>query len=934
MKSITKRLGAFAACAALTTGIIAGTGIVAFAENTTDESNHYFSANLKNDAVAQNFYNAFEKLGNEGAFKNGTLEYDLIENNVLDTEQVDAYINGGSKKIPQSYGAGRDAYIMDHPDLFYADLFATSISAGQQGSKTVAFLDTSRAATLYTGGINSKSAVDTAIQKYESRLTEIVRGAKAAGEDAVAQIKYVNKYIVDNTEYSFGTTVQDGRNIDGPEAAYISTAYGSLVNGKAICGGYSKGFKAVMDRLDIPCVCVQGYSVSGGKNVAHMWNYVEVEGLWYAVDVTFNDGAADNEKWLLVGGDALFDSHIEDNVISSSGYELKYPAIKPYNYGVDSDDNGMEIKGEYDVADKPENSTLTLTISFDGKGVMPLQKEGKYMGFRFGDTDKETKEIKWSPWFNFYGASEMFGSAFKFTDTEVFFRVTPTTGEYFQFALIDYAPDVSGDATYPDRPEYGENAGKECFYYYDPEKLTYEHFIGALSSLYHNNLSGSYVPAPGGNATPSNTGTYSVDKTYDIKIVYTDDLEIAEGKTEADVFMDFITSRGNDTVKQHAQLTNFKWDGKKTITFTFTPSKMYIHNAVSYDFVPANLVGKKSKKVPLPVSYFFGGKSVVCSKIFNDGRLYMNVFGQPKMLDTSDLSVTDFKDENGNYYAQSQRSQLILVANKPSAEKEQKMDEMLKKETPVKEEDIVSSTSYEIDLQICGVVQKVPNGSYMQVAFGFPEGYSPDDAGTTFKIYHYKHDDKGNITGVEEIPVIITEYGLIAKVQSFSPFTLVQLKKDSDAVTQSTIKNVYASVTGAGGTVTADGKGGICEVTGDTITYDLKADSGYQVGKVVLNGKTVSADRIKDGKLTLNKSELEAGNMLEVTFVTEQSVRSYAEKGIVIGDLGMVATAPGGANKNGSNAGVIAGCIIGAVVIAGAASAIAAVIVLKKKQSN
>ena len=254
------------------------------------------------------------------------------------------------------------------------------------------------------------------------------------------------------------------------------------------------------------------------------------------------------------------------------------------------------------------------------------------------------------------------------------------------------------------------------------------------------------MPAPGANATPSNGGALNVNGTYEMKFVYTEKLELAEGKTMADVKMNVETSRGNDTIKDSIEITNFNWDGDKTITFTFKPSKMFIHNSASYNFTPTALIGVNSKKIPDPVTYSFKGKSVVCSKVFKDGRLYMNVFGAPKILDTSDLSLNDFKDANGNYYAKDQRSQLLLVADRPDNAKSEEMLDRLETDKGVAKEDVITTATYEISLQICGVVKKVPNGSYMQVAFGFPEGFSPEDKDTPFKIYHYKHDAAGNIT--------------------------------------------------------------------------------------------------------------------------------------------------------------------------------------------
>lgn len=935
MKSLTKRIGAFLGC------FIAAMSIVYLGMNikvnaADDSSMGYFYNQLSEDTRAQNFYKAFAELEKNGEFKKGKVEYDLVSKNVISTHDAEVFVNNVDDRVQKAYGAGRDTFFMDHPDLFYIDVFGTSINAGQQGQNYVAFLDTSRSLSLYLGELDTEAKVKEAVEVYEKKLTEIVTEAKKAG-GIKEQIEFVNKYIADHTEYSFGTVVKNGKNVDTPAAAYINTAYGSIVNGQAICGGYAKGFKAVMDRLNIPCVCVQGYSLSSGSSSfqAHMWNYVEIEGQWYAVDPTWNDTSGSLNKWLLVGGETLFVTHMEDNVVSSSGYELKYPAIKPYNYGTDTDDNGMAIEGEYKDSTDGTGKQLILTVSFENKGAMKLQEEGKYLSFRYGDKDKTSGEIKWSVWFNAIATDTMFMGMFKFE--EDYMQIFLHAGfEYVQFALIDYAPDENNGAFFPNEPQYGENAGKPWFYTYKQNVLTEEHFLGEISAPYHNNGYGSYVPSPGAAGVyPSNGGSLPVDKTYEITVTYNDSLKLMEDKTEDDIEMDFYTSRGNDTVKENAVISNVKWDGDKKITFTFTPSRMYIHNQAIYYFTPTNLVGVKSNKVPDAFTYSFKGKSVVCSKVFNDGRLYMNVFGAPQMLDDSDLSVTDFKDENGNYYAESQRSQLLLVASKPSKAQEDRMDEVLKRDTPIKDADIVTSATYEISLQICGVVRKVPNGSYMQVAFGFPEGYSPDDAGTTFKIYHYKHDDKGNITGVEEIPAIITKYGLIAQVKSFSPFTIVQVKNTSEAV-QKDKKSIYANVIGNGGSISvsdSNGKGGITEVTEKSITYTLTSEKGYQIACVRLNGKALDLSRIVEGKLTLTNAELESSNLLEVTFVTSESVQNYIDRGITISNVEMTNVPQIPEPASNSNTIVIVICsIVAVLVVAGAV--VATVILLKRKQAK
>lgn len=936
MKSLTRRLGVLSTVIAIAVLIIVGSCLIlgdyALADTDTNVAYKYYYDQISIDPIAERFYKAFETLANNGEFKKGTLKYDLIANNVATKAEVEAYVNGAdNNRLAKSFGMGRDAFYMDNPDLFYIDVFSVSISAGQQGGEYVGYLDSSRVLTMYRSeSLNSESLINDAIKNYEAEIAKVVKGAEALG-GVKEKIEYVNKYISENNTYGFGTKVEGDRNIDTPKADFIFTSYGALVNRESVCEGYAKSFKTIMDRLEIPCVCVAGYATAkkGSQDFQpHMWNYVQVEGMWYAVDVTYNSASA-NSPWILLGGQNMFDTHIEDGSVSSSGFELRYPALKPYNFGVDDDENGMNIVGSYNDTDD-QGKTLDLSVSFEGKGALKLQEEGKYLAYSFGIRDGG-KETVWSDWVNFIAvknAADEMGNPVDYliTDTESKMEGLSSSMEYIKFALIRRAPDKAGDIF----------TGFKVVAY-NSETLTDEDFITQPTVPYRNEGFGSYNPAPGAAGTyPSNSGTWPVDRTYDIKIVYNTKLELDAGVTLEQIELDFYTLRGNDTVKESAKVENLKWDGDKTITFTFTPSRMYIHNAESYYFTPVGLVGANSKKIPDPVSYSFSGKSVVCSKIFNDGRLYMNVFGQPNLLDNSDVSVTDFKDENGKYYAASQRSQLLLVASKPTAQQEETMDEVLKQETGVKDDEIMASSTYEINLQICGVVQKVPNGSYMQVAFGFPEGYSPDDAGTTFKIYHYKHDNAGNITGVEEIPVIVTEYGLIARVESFSPFTIVQIKNSSAAVEESKTSNVYAYVNGeVGGKITADGKSGISQVS-DAIIYDITPDNGYGIACVRLNGKVIDSQYYQDGKLRLAKSDIEANNMLEVTFKSQQIMDDYAKSGFSIAygeksDFVPTVTEPSG-EKSNNVTGIVIGCIV--AVIAVVAIALAVFFVMKKKKEQ
>lgn len=83
------------------------------------------------------------------------------------------------------------------------------------------------------------------------------------------------------------------------ETGNQDSAYGCLVEGKAICEGYSKAFLLLCNRSGIDCTIVTGTAIAdNGESAAHMWNMVMVDGQWYHIDLTWDDptlNPADND---------------------------------------------------------------------------------------------------------------------------------------------------------------------------------------------------------------------------------------------------------------------------------------------------------------------------------------------------------------------------------------------------------------------------------------------------------------------------------------------------------------------------------------------------------------------------------------------------------------------------------------------------------------
>ena len=94
---------------------------------------------------------------------------------------------------------------------------------------------------------------------------------------------------------------------------------GVLINKKAVCEGYAAAFKAFMDELSIPCKLVSGKASSNGDftgRVNHAWNRVEVGGVWYQIDVTWDDPGPDQKgkvryKYFLLSDQEMNKTHLQ-----------------------------------------------------------------------------------------------------------------------------------------------------------------------------------------------------------------------------------------------------------------------------------------------------------------------------------------------------------------------------------------------------------------------------------------------------------------------------------------------------------------------------------------------------------------------------------------------------------------------------------------------
>lgn len=872
---------------------------IAKAEDDVVNVDKYFYNQLTNDSQRE-FYHEMEEMAEiddngESVFIRGG---DMIVDGVLTQEQLADYATGKSNQLLNDFGAAKDAFYFDHAELFYVDFSYLSFTVSLRNGEYFCYLGTGRAETYYTQGIKSKADLLIYIQEYNTALDQLVDGAKKYSNTLAEQVRYVHDTISQNAQYKLENTAKPNN------IGFIRTAFGALVKGECCCEGYARAFKNALDKLGIPCVLVQGIYRHGASSVElHMWNYVYVDEAWLGVDVTFDDldkvvnGDEVSYNYFLKGASIMDRQHAPSAVVSKSNFEFAYPELSELNLGESFSksnelfritqsqgeplrhqiiQNGVNV-GYENVLDRDGNQVYTtdIKVSFNLNGewcnYTKLKSKGYYLlmkHYYIGDSNSlEFENLSTTSWG--YVNPEIY--SFLETEDSLTLEGNATTA-YFEFAVTDVpARDFKILEGMEYSPKYKEYAMETATYCGDPTKFYAE--SGLIKAEYGDPY---YVAQPYiKKASPDQTGSLTTGKTYHVEVYYDDDLKLKDPNLDYGVSVIGETPF-NEVLRNLADyvtIENVKWDPEvdaSKVEFDFTPSEMFAHDSILYLFSMKNLIGAKSEKAPNDLIYYITHGCV--AHAYAAQGYDWNLFAKPQLLENTDLSMQGWETSDGEAVSDLLRHRLALVVTNTTSEQEEEMNQLVKEVSGGKE--IQTSQTYNISLTVCKS-QVVRTGERVRISLGFPEGYGPNDAGVTFKAYHFIRDAQNHVTGVEEIDCIITEYGLIITCDAFSPFEIVAVKSDEttpvNAMKQVILSNNY------GGSVTGDVQCTIISLDKDSLTdadeeetITIQATEGYQIESIALDGNAVEFTDNKLAHITVRYDELaNLQSILDVKFITE-----------------------------------------------------------------
>lgn len=239
----------------------------------------------------------------------------------------------GEAELKKQYQSAVEALVYENPDVFYLDVTKMYINIEKVtkiiGTKYNVYIDAGNENSYLSKGFYSKEDVE----KYENQIVQIKNQiiSQVSEKSDYQKIKMIHDYLIDSIEYENDLTQNN-----------VYDIYGALVKKRCVCEGYAKSFQYLMNELGIENTIVIGTGTnSKNETESHAWNYVKLDGQWYAIDVTWDDpiitggGKLTNKsryEYFLKGSNTMSKNHVASGKFTQGGQTFQYPELSVEDY--------------------------------------------------------------------------------------------------------------------------------------------------------------------------------------------------------------------------------------------------------------------------------------------------------------------------------------------------------------------------------------------------------------------------------------------------------------------------------------------------------------------------------------------------------------------------------------------------------------------------
>ena len=211
---------------------------------------------------------AYEKIAKAIDCHEDSVEFAVDENVGITSKEADMVYYLVKEDYPEFFwwGNGAPTYYVYKESNNIAEIELVGTDPDSEGKIT----------NVYT--FATRGEIEAAKAKFDATVNEIV--AQTAQMNKYESELFFHDWIALNNYYD--DTFSKPHNHD---------AYGAIVDGVAVCEGYTRAMQVLLNKRDIKNYTVSGTSRnSAGEEVGHTWNVVELDdGKWYQVDATWDD---------------------------------------------------------------------------------------------------------------------------------------------------------------------------------------------------------------------------------------------------------------------------------------------------------------------------------------------------------------------------------------------------------------------------------------------------------------------------------------------------------------------------------------------------------------------------------------------------------------------------------------------------------------------
>mgnify|MGYP004630914049 FL=1 len=205
--------------------------------------------------------------------------YDAILDGIVNFKSTITVDNIKSKLTNPVVGIIYHYILWDNPAIFCIGEYAMWQAVDEDGVRI-----------KITSLCGSKQSEQKLRDDVLSEVRSILNHSELYRWNDIQKEKYIHDYIIKNWPYD-ETKGNDGSRLEP------YTVYGALVQKTAVCEGFAKAVKLLLDILGVHTQVISGTVLS--VNEGHAWNAVKISGIPYHLDVTFDLGKTGGPQYAI-----------------------------------------------------------------------------------------------------------------------------------------------------------------------------------------------------------------------------------------------------------------------------------------------------------------------------------------------------------------------------------------------------------------------------------------------------------------------------------------------------------------------------------------------------------------------------------------------------------------------------------------------------------